>query len=279
VSGSGAEPAGAPAGWPATEPAGLDGAPALIAVAHGSRDPDAARTIEAILRRVRGLRPGLAARAAYLDIVPPAVATALTAAAGPVVAVPMLLATGYHAAVDVPTAVAAARPDASVGRVLGPHPLLADALADRLRQAGWRPSDAIILAAAGSADPAAAVATETQARLLAERLGDLTAPHSADPGPARGSGASRHGSGGVGGRPAVTVGYASARPPSVPAAVAAARAAGAARVVVASYLLAPGVFQAGLAGAGADLVTEPLGDHPAVVRLVLLRYDEARSAG
>jgi len=50
-------------------------------------------------------------------------------------------------------------------------------------------------------------------------------------------------------------------------------------VVVASYLLAPGVFQAGLAGAGADLVTEPLGDHPAVVRLVLLRYDEARSAG
>jgi sirohydrochlorin ferrochelatase len=232
------------------------GAPALIAVAHGSRDPDAAEAIEAVLERVRAIRPGLSVRAAYLEIMSPAVTTALTDEPGPVIALPLLLATGYHAAVDVPAVVAAARPDATVGRVLGPHPLLAEALHDRLRQAGWRPGDAVVLAAAGSTDPAAATATEIQARLLAERI-----------------------------RAPVTVGYASAREPSVAEAVATARlaaaagSAGVARVAVASYLLAPGFFQAGLAATGANLVTDPLGDHDAVVRLVLLRYDEARSPG
>jgi sirohydrochlorin ferrochelatase len=224
--------------------------PTLIAVAHGSRDPGAAAVIEAVLARVRALRPGLTARAAYLEITSPALTAALTDEPGPVVAVPLLLATGYHATVDVPTVVAAVRPDAAVGRVLGPHPLLAEALHDRLRQAGWRRGDAVVLAAAGSTDPAAAVATESQARLLAARIDSP-----------------------------VTVGYASAGEPSVPAAVTAARRAGMTPVTVASYLLAPGVFQAGLSAAGADLVSDPLGDHDAVVRLVLLRYDEARSAG
>jgi sirohydrochlorin ferrochelatase len=225
-------------------------APVLIAIAHGSRDPAAAVTIEAVLARARALRPGLTARAAYLEIVPPAVTAALAGELGPVVALPLLLSTGYHAAVDIPAAVAATRPDATVGAVLGPHPLLAEALSDRLRDAGWRPADAVVLAAAGSADPAAAVATEAQARLLGARIGTP-----------------------------VTVGYVSAREPSVAAAVATARQSGMTRVTVASYLLAPGLFQASLAVAGADLVTAPLGDHDGVVRLLLHRYDEACSAG
>jgi sirohydrochlorin ferrochelatase len=236
TAGAGGAPAGAPAG----------AAPALIAVAHGSRDPEAAATIEAVLGRVRAFRPGLTVRAAYLELTAPAVPTALNDQPGPVVALPLLLATGYHAQVDVPAAVAAVRPDAVVGRVLGPHPLLAEALHDRLRQAGWRPGDAVVLAAAGSSDPAAAVATEAQARLLADWTG----------GP-------------------VTVGYGSTREPSVPAAVTAARRTGMIRVTVASYLLAPGQFQSNLVASGADLVSAPLGAHEAVVRLILRRYDEA----
>jgi sirohydrochlorin ferrochelatase len=250
---TGAPPAAAEAGRESASPARRSAAgrdPVLIAVAHGSRDPEAARTVEAILHRVRALRPGLTARAAYLEIVSPALTTALTDEPGPVVALPLLLSTGYHAGVDLPAAVAATRPDAIVGRVLGPHPLLAEALHDRLRQAGWRPGDAVVLAAAGSGDPAAATATETQARLLAARIDTP-----------------------------VTLGYASARDPSVPAAVSAARRTGMTRVTVASYLLAPGVFQTGLGAAGADLVSDPLGSHDAVVRLILLRYDEARSPG
>jgi sirohydrochlorin ferrochelatase len=53
--------------------------------------------------------------------------------------------------------------------------------------------------------------------------------------------------------------------------VAAARAAGADRVTIAPYLLTPGHFADRLAAAGADLVAEPLGAHPAVVDLVLDR--------
>jgi sirohydrochlorin ferrochelatase len=53
--------------------------------------------------------------------------------------------------------------------------------------------------------------------------------------------------------------------------VAAARAAGADRVAIAPYLLAPGRFADRLAAAGADLVAEPLGSHPAVVELMLDR--------
>jgi sirohydrochlorin ferrochelatase len=57
-------------------------------------------------------------------------------------------------------------------------------------------------------------------------------------------------------------------------AVAELRAGGAGKVAVASYLLAPGHFQMVLRAAGADLVSEPLGNHAAVARLVLARYDE-----
>jgi sirohydrochlorin ferrochelatase len=58
----------------------------------------------------------------------------------------------------------------------------------------------------------------------------------------------------------------------VPDAVAALRAAGAGRVAVASWLLAPGLFQRRLAACGADVVAAPLADHPAVAELVVNRY-------
>ncbi|MDQ3989388.1 MAG: sirohydrochlorin chelatase, partial [Actinomycetota bacterium] len=47
------------------------------------------------------------------------------------------------------------------------------------------------------------------------------------------------------------------------------RAVGQRRVVVASWLLAPGLFHRAALGCGADVVAAPLGSHPAVVdRLV-----------
>nr|WP_281371822.1 CbiX/SirB N-terminal domain-containing protein [Petropleomorpha daqingensis] len=74
----------------------------------------------------------------------------------------------------------------------------------------------------------------------------------------------------------VTCGYGSAATPSVPDAVAAARAAGATRVVVAAYLLAPGHFADKLAAAGADAVTAPLLPDDRVAAVLLDRYDAAR---
>ena len=129
--------------------------------------------------------------------------------------------------------------------MLGPDPLLAVALADRLAEAGWRPGDAVVLAAAGSSDPDAVASVHRQAALLAAELG----------GP-------------------VTVGFGSAAEPDVATAVAAARAGGPGRVAVAPYLLAPGFFANRLRDAGADVLAAPLGAHPAVVDLVLRRFDE-----
>jgi sirohydrochlorin ferrochelatase len=227
--------------------------PALLAVAHGTLEAAGGVAIDALLDRVRALRPGLRVRPAYLERTSPSVEEALSTLAGPVVVVPLLLATGYHATTDIPRALAAARPAdlgdrrrATVAPALGPHPLLAEALADRLAEAGWRPGDAVVLAAAGSSDPATVAATEAQARLLAVRLRNTVIP-----------------------------GYGAAQRPDVPTAVATARRNGATRVAVATYLLAPGVFASRLAAAGADVLSTPLGPHEAVAQLVLLRYDEA----
>ena len=51
---------------------------------------------------------------------------------------------------------------------------------------------------------------------------------------------------------------------------------GARRVVVASYLLADGLFQDRMRASGADVVTDPLGTHPGVVRLIASRFRRAR---
>ena len=184
-------------------------------------------------------------RLAWVELVEPDLRTAL-AAVPPgrrVVVVPLLLSSGYHDRVDIPAAVAAARPDAVRAAVLGPDPLLAGALADRLAEAGRRAGDPVVLAAAGSSDPAAVAAVHVQAELLAAVL---DAP--------------------------VTAAFGSAAEPDVPTAVAAARPG---RVAIAPYLLAPGFFANRLAEVGADVLAAPLGAHPAVVTVARRRFAEA----
>jgi sirohydrochlorin ferrochelatase len=73
----------------------------------------------------------------------------------------------------------------------------------------------------------------------------------------------------------VTVGYGSASLPRIADAVEQARRAGAARVVAASYLLAPGFFRDRVSAAGADVMTAPLAPDPRLVEIVLDRYAEA----
>ena len=77
----------------------------------------------------------------------------------------------------------------------------------------------------------------------------------------------------------ITVGYGAKAAPDVGQAIAAARAADPARrVVVASYLLAPGFFHDRLLASGADLVTAPLGADRRVVEVMLDRFDATRSS-
>ncbi|MER6612363.1 sirohydrochlorin chelatase [Streptomyces xantholiticus] len=233
--------------------------PALVAVAHGSRDPRAVRTVTALLDRVRELRPGLDVRLGHIELNEPLLGDTLAALPDgtPAVLVPLLLSRGYHVKHDLPQA-AAAMPggaDVRIARPLGPHPLLAEALADRLAEAGWRRGDGtsgsagVVLASAGSRDPDSAEDTRRMAGMLAERLGGVP----------------------------VVAAYASALAPTVPAAVKALEARGRHRIAVASYFAAPGLFATRSAAAAPWIAAEPLGTHPALARLLLHRYDEAQA--
>ena len=218
--------------------------PVLLAVAHGSRHPAAQQTIAALARQVRRLAPVLDVRIAFVQHAEPALPGELAAAGPNTIVVPLLLSAGYHLTTDIAGAAAAA--GAQVTGPLGPDTLLVTALAGRLAEAGVPDRTPVVLAAAGSADPAAAEDAQRQASLLAERL-DVP----------------------------VTAAFASAARPRVADAVDSLRARTGRPVAVASYLLAPGHFHDQLQCAAARWVTAPLGAHPAMAGLVIDRYRAA----
>jgi sirohydrochlorin ferrochelatase len=74
----------------------------------------------------------------------------------------------------------------------------------------------------------------------------------------------------------VELAYAATGEPRVADAVTTMRSRGAQRIVVASYLLADGLFQDRLYQSGADVVTAPLVTHPGVARLIASRFRRAR---
>ena len=223
----------------------------LVACAHGTRNPTGRRLIAELALAARSLRPGLTTTAAFVDVQPPTVVDVvadLARAGRPAVVVPLLLSGGYHVHVDIAGAVAAA-PGTIAARPLGPDRRLVEVLHDRLVVAGADPADpstAVVVAAAGSSDERAVADVQTTAQLLQRSWA----------GP-------------------VTTGYGSAATPTVPDAVTAARRAGASRVVVVAYLLAPGHFHDKLAGAGADAVTAPLLPDDRIAAVLIDRYDAA----
>ncbi|MGH3857762.1 MAG: sirohydrochlorin chelatase [Pseudonocardiaceae bacterium] len=225
----------------------------VVLVAHGTRDPAGVAVAGQLLGALRVRLPGRPVLLAFVDVLGPGVREVLASAPGPVTVVPAFLSSGYHVRTDVPSQVAATgRRDVTVSAALGPHPLLVGAMADRLRAAGWRRGDAVVLAAAGSSDSRAVA----DVRVAAGQL-----------------------SGAVGVR--VRVGFVATGAPRVAPLVAGLRAAGKSRVAVASWLLAPGLFHSRLVSAGADVLAAPLGAHPDVVdRLAQLveTYAVARSA-
>ncbi len=124
----------------------------LVLVAHGTRSRAGVETVAA-LAEAAAERVG-SVRTAFVDVLGPSPTEVLCDVRGPAVLVPAFLASGYHVHTDVPRAVAdSGHPRVVVTRALGPHPALARVLEQRLRESGWRPDDAVVLAAAGSSDP------------------------------------------------------------------------------------------------------------------------------
>ena len=190
-------------------------------------------------------------RGGFVDVLQPDVTVVLgkLPSRTPAVIVPLLLSAGYHVRVDLARAARRADRPVVVAGALGPDDLLVSLLDRRLNDAGIQPEDEVVLAAAGSSDAAAVADCHDTADRLAARLG----------------------------RP-VRIGFLSAASPRLSEAVAAARATGR-RVVVGTYLLAPGYFFDLVESAGADVVARPLLDGGPVpdelVEAVLARYRAA----
>ncbi|WP_428951590.1 sirohydrochlorin chelatase [Streptomyces sp. cg35] len=232
--------------------------PVLLLIAHGSRDPRHAATVNALVREVRAQRPGVRVETAFLDFNIPSVTGVLESLAAEgvrdVVALPLLLTRAFHAKSDIPAALRTAPRSLRIrqAEVLGPSPLLVSALERRLYEAGLTPADkpttGVVLASAGSTDPEAIAVIADIAREW------------------------RH-TGWCAVRPA----FASASLPRTEDVVRELRGLGCARVAVAPYFLAPGRLPDRVAegAAGADVLAGVLGAAPEVARTVIERYTHA----
>lgn len=229
--------------------------PALVAASHGTSSLEGRAAVAALVDAVRqAAGPEAEVLDAFVDVQQPDVASVLDALGSDdgraAVIVPLLLSAGYHVHVDL--ADEARDRAATVTGALGPDDRLVDVLVARLVESGLRGDDRVVLATAGSSDARAVDDCRDMGRRLAVRLG----------------------------RP-VGVGFLSAARPTVAEAVVRTRATHpVSRVVVASYLLAPGYFHDLAAAAGGDVTTAPLlradAAPPAgLVDLVLDRYAEA----
>jgi sirohydrochlorin ferrochelatase len=222
----------------------------LILAAHGTRRPGGVAMIGDLAARVSTLL-GRRVLVAFVDVLGPTPSEVLAAATdSPAIVVPAFLSRGYHVRTDLPAHIAASRhPNVIVTPALGPSAGIVRIISHQLMQSGWRHGDSVILGAAGTSDSNARTDLHTTATLLSALTGSR-----------------------------VSLGFAATGDPAVQQAVAEARdqaTASARRVVVASYLLADGLFQERLRSCGADLVSRPLGTHPRLAQLIANRFRRA----
>lgn len=239
-------------------------APALVALAHASRDPRTARTISALVDEVKSQRPDLRVERAFVEHgahrgrpeFQTVVDRLVRAGIDEIVVVPLVMSEAFGATEDIEAAVLAAagrHPGLRVraSGILGLEACFLEVLDQRLREAlaasRVRELDALVLAAAGSTDP---LANQSVARLAR-----LWGTHHRLP---------------------VTAAYAANTPPATGEAVRAFRGEGRRHIAVASLFLTPGELtdraEELALEAGAVAVSEPLGAHPEIARVVLARY-------
>lgn len=211
----------------------------LVTVAHGTRRASGNEVARA-LTAAAGERLAMSAVESYVELSQPLFEDVVAASAEPTIVVPLLLSTGFHVRQDLPRMAGGAGGPLLLGRQLGPHRLLAELQALRLREAGAEPgSGRLVMVAAGSSDELATRDLDRAGELLARAWG----------GPVEVATLSA-----LGRRPAEVV-----------------RAGD----VVSPYLLSPGFFadrarDESLA-AGAAVVADVMGPHPLVVDLLVRR--------
>lgn len=231
----------------------------LVLTAHGSRDPRSGANAQALADRLAGMRPDVDVRLAFLELNAPNFVDVLAGLPDSRRAVvsPFLLASAYHARLDIPKQIAkAGSHGVRQADVLGEDERLVSVLRERLTEVGVSPEDdelGVMVVAIGSSNPAANARTATVASRLA-----------------------------VGTRWAgATTAFATRPEASVARAAGQLRRRGARRLVIAPWFLAPGLLTDGVATYARDndiRMAAPLGAHRLVAETVLDRYDEALAA-
>lgn len=224
--------------------------PALILTAHGSADPRSSATTHAVADQIRRLRPWLDVRVAFCERSEPNLRDVLANLDRPALVTPLLLASAYHARVDIPAMLEEAKVPVRQADTLGEDPRLVGVLDQRLAELelGHRHDTGVLVVAVGSSHEAANARTATLASALSGR-----------------------------GWPRVRVAYATAQP-SVADGIAELRRHGADRIALAPWFIAPGRITDRVAAVAAEhgvAMAEPLGPHPLLAEAVLDRFDQA----
>lgn len=227
----------------------------LVLTAHGSKDPRSAANAHAVARTVTRMRPGLDVRVAFLEQCSPSLAAVLTGLpeGREAVVSPLLLASAYHAGIDIPEQIAGCGGRFRQADALGEDSRLVAVLHQRLTERGVHRLDSdlgVLVVAVGSSNAAANARTAQVAAKLA--AGSRWA--------------------------AVTTAFATGPEPSVAEAASQLRRLGARRLAIAPWFLAPGLLTDRVREYAAQEgipTAAPLGAHPLVAETVLDRYDQA----
>ena len=221
----------------------------LILTAHGSADPRSADITHGVAAQIRLLRPGLGVDVAFCEKSEPNLRDVLAGLRGPGVVTPLLLASAYHARVDIPEMVAESNADVTQADALGEDPRLIEVLRQRVvESAAPSPDTGVLIVAVGSSHAEANARTAT---LADDFPGDWAA---------------------------VRVAYATGPEPSVADGIAQLRARGVGQIVAAPWFIAPGRITDRVAAtvtAENAVMADPLGAHPLLAATVLDRFDRA----
>ena len=228
----------------------------LVLTAHGSRDPRSGANAEAVADGLAAMRPDLDVRLAFLELNTPSFADVLAGLPDSrrAVVAPLLLASAYHARLDIPRQIAdAGAQGIRQADVLGEDERLVAVLRERLVDIGVSPLDddlGVMVVAIGSSNLAANARTSKVAARLAAGTQWACA----------------------------TTAFATRPEASVARAAEQLRRRGARRLVIAPWFLAPGLITDGVSNFARDNgipIAAPLGAHRLVAETVLDRYDEA----
>lgn len=236
---------------------------ALIAASHGTDNSDGAKAIATLVTKVNEALVDTVVLEAFVDVQQPDVPTVLASvpkdqeakggsAGHPSVIVPLLLATGYHVRQDIADA-AFADGQSVISPALGPDQRMVDVLVQRLEEVGHRNDDLVVLTVAGSSDLRAQAETNRVKDMLEASLGK-----------------------------SVELAFLSAAEPKLKDLVPRLKFKNPRqRLVISTYLLAPGYFSGLLESVGANLVARPLlapelETPPQLIDIVVERYQSAQ---